>query len=101
MMQSPTWDQRSDVGAWSRLFGIGTGLWYVCSPCRNGGERAVSIRKPFFAQKAFIWNHGRLLLVRKSDEDPNQPGRWEVPGGRMEFGEEVDEHLIREVNEEV
>jgi 8-oxo-dGTP pyrophosphatase MutT (NUDIX family) len=54
-----------------------------------------------FAQKAFIVSDRRLLLVRKAPSDPNHPGRWEVPGGRMEFGEEVDDHLKREVREEV
>ena len=53
-----------------------------------------------FAQKAFIWDGSHLLLVRKSSGDPHNPGRWEVPGGRMEFGEDVDEHLTREVEEE-
>jgi 8-oxo-dGTP pyrophosphatase MutT (NUDIX family) len=55
----------------------------------------------FFAQKAFIVHDRKLLLVRKSQSDPNQAGRWEVPGGRMDFGEEVDDHLKREVGEEV
>lgn len=55
----------------------------------------------FFAQKAFIVRDRQLLLVRKSAGDPNQPGLWEVPGGRMGFGEQVDEHLKREVREEV
>lgn len=54
-----------------------------------------------FAQKAFILNEGKVLLVRKSLKDPDQPGRWEVPGGRMQFGEGVDEQLKREVREEV
>jgi 8-oxo-dGTP pyrophosphatase MutT (NUDIX family) len=55
----------------------------------------------FFAQKAFIVDGGKVLLVRKSASDPNQPGKWEVPGGRMDFGEEVDDHIKREVKEEV
>lgn len=55
----------------------------------------------FFAQKAFILRDQCLLLVRKSLDDPNQPGLWEVPGGRMDFGEDIDEHLKREVREEV
>jgi 8-oxo-dGTP pyrophosphatase MutT (NUDIX family) len=54
----------------------------------------------FFAQKAFIYHEGRVVGIQKSADDPNQPGRWEVPGGRMKFGEEVDEHLRREVREE-
>jgi 8-oxo-dGTP pyrophosphatase MutT (NUDIX family) len=54
-----------------------------------------------FAQKAFIAFEGALLLVRKSDADPENPGRWEVPGGRMAFGEDVDDHIRREIREEV
>lgn len=59
------------------------------------------MKKQFFAQKAFIHHDGKLLLVRKSGDDPNQAGKWEVPGGRMDFGEDVEEHLRREVLEEV
>lgn len=59
------------------------------------------MRQFFFAQKAFIVSNGTVLLIRKSADDPNQAGKWEVPGGRMEFGEDVDPHLVREVREEV
>lgn len=54
-----------------------------------------------FAQKAVIEVDGRLLLVRKSMSDPYQPGKWELPGGRMEDNESIDDALIREVREEV
>jgi 8-oxo-dGTP pyrophosphatase MutT (NUDIX family) len=55
----------------------------------------------FFAQKAFIVSDRKLLLVQKSEQDPFNPGKWEVPGGRMNFGEDVDQHIRREVAEEV
>lgn len=55
----------------------------------------------YFAQKAFIVHDGALLAVRKSADDPFNPGLWEVPGGRMEFGEAIDDHIEREVREEV
>jgi 8-oxo-dGTP diphosphatase len=56
-----------------------------------------------FAQKAFITSDDRLLLVRKSDSDPHHPGRWDVPGGRLEVcGDlDLDQHICREVREEV
>lgn len=53
-----------------------------------------------FAQKAFVINEGNLLCVRKSKDDPSWPLHWEIPGGRMEFGEDVDSHICREVREE-
>lgn len=59
------------------------------------------MEKFYFAQKAFIVNQNALLLVQKSKDDPYHPGEWEVPGGRMEFGESVEEHISREVMEEV
>ncbi|MFA5832125.1 MAG: NUDIX hydrolase [Bacteroidota bacterium] len=59
------------------------------------------IKEFYFAQKAFITNEGRLLLIKKSEADPNQANKWEVPGGRMKFGENLEEHIKREVKEEV
>jgi 8-oxo-dGTP pyrophosphatase MutT (NUDIX family) len=53
-----------------------------------------------FAQKAVIQRRGKVLLVRKSRDDPYQPGKWELPGGRLMVGESPDEALIREVREE-
>jgi 8-oxo-dGTP diphosphatase len=53
-----------------------------------------------FAQKAFVVNDGCLLMVRKAESDPMHPGLWEVPGGRLERGEDLDEHIRREVWEE-
>jgi 8-oxo-dGTP pyrophosphatase MutT (NUDIX family) len=56
-----------------------------------------------FAQKAFIVDGDHLLLVRKSMSDPHHPGRWEVPGGRIQvYGDiDLDDHIRREVWEEV
>ena len=40
-------------------------------------------------------------MIKKSSKDPNQPNRWEIPGGRKQTGENINEHIIREVKEEV
>ena len=53
-----------------------------------------------FAQKAVIVDDGRVLMVRKSSEDPYNPHRWELPGGRLEGAEDLDAHIRREVEEE-
>ena len=54
----------------------------------------------YFAQKAFTVHRDCLLAVRRDSSDSNQPCRWEVPGGRLEAGEDLDQHLAREVFEE-
>lgn len=54
-----------------------------------------------FAQKALIIKDGKLLLIKKSSKDINSPNQWEVPGGRKQVGENLEEHIIREVKEEV
>jgi len=49
--------------------------------------------------KAFVLRDHRLLLVRESDT-----GYWELPGGRIDVGEEWDSHatvLARELREEL
>lgn len=61
----------------------------------------MASRIQYFAQKAFVCHEEQLLLVEKAASDPHNPGKWEVPGGRMDFGEAVDEHIKREVREEV
>ena len=53
------------------------------------------------AQKAVLYDDGKILMVRKSPDDPFNPLKWEIPGGRLKIGESLDEHLRREVKEEV
>ncbi len=53
------------------------------------------------AVKSFIVNKdNEVLLVRRRDNDPHKPGVWEVPGGRLELGENPFEGLKRETVEE-
>lgn len=54
-----------------------------------------------FAQKAIIIENGCLLLIQKSASDPYQRLKWEIPGGRLKGLEGIDEHIRREVKEEV
>jgi len=54
-----------------------------------------------FAQKAIIIHKNKLLMIKKSNKDNVNPYRWEIPGGRKQVGESLDEHIIREVKEEV
>ena len=51
------------------------------------------------AVKAIIRKKGKYLILLKSKEE-NDPKSFDIPGGRMEFGEDPKSALIREVKEE-
>ena len=53
------------------------------------------------AQKSVLYDNGNILMIQKSVDDPFNPLKWEIPGGRLELGEELPDHLRREVKEEV
>jgi len=51
--------------------------------------------------RALIKNNERVLLVRRASGNPNYVGQFELPGGKVEFGEKPEESLRREVGEEL
>ncbi len=58
--------------------------------------------KPYsMAVKAVILDgSGRCLLLRRSADSRNFPGRWEWPGGKVDPGEDFVSALVRETREE-
>lgn len=50
--------------------------------------------------KGVILRDGKILTIRRSFQDKIAAGCWEVVGGKIEFGESLDEALKREVLEE-
>jgi 8-oxo-dGTP diphosphatase len=43
---------------------------------------------------------GKILILKRSVDSKTNPGRWELPGGKVEQGEPFDKALVREVFEE-
>lgn len=57
--------------------------------------------KIYTAVYALIENSsGKYLFIKRSESD-SMPGVWEVPGGKMDYGEDPKDSLKREVLEEV
>ena len=58
------------------------------------------MNKSINATFAFIKNSdGKILLIRRAKED-DFPGRWELPGGSIDNGEDLKSAIEREVLEE-
>ncbi len=53
------------------------------------------------SQKAVILNkQGEFLTIRRTKTAPYRPNTWDLPGGDLEFGEEAQKSIIREIKEE-
>jgi 8-oxo-dGTP diphosphatase len=44
--------------------------------------------------------NGKILILKRSTDSKTNPGKWELPGGKVDQGESFDHALIREVYEE-
>jgi 8-oxo-dGTP diphosphatase len=52
------------------------------------------------ARAVVIDARSRVLLIRRAPDVYLDPGRWELPGGKMDHGESITAALEREVREE-
>lgn len=43
---------------------------------------------------------GKILIIKRSTDSKTNPGKWELPGGKVDQGESFDQALLREVYEE-
>ncbi len=46
-------------------------------------------------------DQGQILLIKRSQQEKNFPGKWGLVSGFMEWGETVEDALKREAREEV
>ena len=54
--------------------------------------------QPFVGIGAIIICDGKILLEKRKN-DPGK-GKWSVPGGLVELGENIEQTVLREVREE-
>ncbi len=51
--------------------------------------------------KAFLINkNGEVLVIKRSSTDDIRPDEWDLPGGRHEDGESLENGVTREIEEE-
>lgn len=59
------------------------------------------MRQTFVAVHALIKRGNRFLVTKRSNVNNYMPGVWDIPGGTIEFGENILQALEREIKEEV
>ncbi len=52
------------------------------------------------AVKAFIVKNNKLFAIKRAADEVQAPNIWEIPGGRLELGEDPILGLMREIREE-
>lgn len=52
------------------------------------------------AAHGLIEKNGKFLVTRRALIDDYMPGLWDLPGGTIEFGEDIKKALTREIKEE-
>jgi 8-oxo-dGTP diphosphatase len=43
---------------------------------------------------------GAILIIKRSPRSATDPGRWDLPGGKMDYGERLTDAVVREAREE-
>jgi 8-oxo-dGTP diphosphatase len=63
-------------------------------PMTNANKFVVAV-------KGLILHQGKVLIVQRANDDEIGGGTWELVGGKIEFGEDLETALVREIKEEV
>ena len=53
----------------------------------------------FIAVKGLVFDGDKFLIIKRSAMARSENGFWELPGGRLEFGETPEIALHREIQE--
>ena len=64
----------------------------------NPSSRAA---QPTLVTAAVVIDKNLILIARRKLNASNEAGKWEFPGGKVEYGEHPEDGLVREIREEL
>ncbi len=50
--------------------------------------------------KAFIMKDDKFFTIKRAPDSFTNPNQWDIPGGTLEYNENIMESLVREIKEE-
>jgi 8-oxo-dGTP diphosphatase len=63
--------------------------------------RVDSMKRPYgLTMRGIARKNDEILILKRHPESRTNPNKWELPGGKVDPGEDFDKALIREFNEE-
>lgn len=63
-------------------------------------EKLSSQKEVVPVVKGVILHKGKVLLIKRANHVHFGGGTWEFVGGKLEFGEDLEDGLVREIKEE-
>lgn len=68
----------------------------------NSGDKSeIKLPRVIIVTRCFIKrDDGKILIVQRASTDSHNPGIWEVPGGKLDEGQDITHSQEREVLEE-
>ena len=68
---------------------------------RGGGAAAAEGATGVGIGAVIVNEKGEMLLAKRGKKARNEHGKWEFPGGGVEFGDTMAETIVREMKEEL
>ena len=60
----------------------------------------MSLREQRVITDGIIRHNGKFLIIKRSSKENIFPNKWELPSGKVNFGEDPNEAILREIKEE-
>ncbi len=62
---------------------------------------ALNLPQVLIISRGLIFHKGKYLFIKRHHNDNYAADNWELPGGKLDTGENIEENLFRECSEEV